>query len=126
VNDTIREIYGDVCAAVDVRDAAGGVMLLGMYGQESATRNDPHPHIAAITAVPRIRRVFITILLGKAFSVRVTPGMSVHDLLLAVQAKQGLPPCLVRLVHGGEQLDPVKLLTSYRIPDGARIHLVLQ
>ena len=71
-------------------------------------------------------QIFVKMLTGYSLTVNTQPYATVSKVLDIVHEKQGDPPNLVRLIFGGKQLEPSRMLAEYGVQKGSTLHLVLR
>lgn len=119
VKAAIKSAFGTV-PDMSVRDVAGAVIPEDLTHEE----HTDHPAIGAVyDDGSSSHTVTVSKMTGTKTSLNVRPGMSVHDLMLAIQADQGIQ---MPLIYSRTQLSPDGLLMTYGIRDGADIHLPLR
>ena len=71
-------------------------------------------------------QIFVKTLTGYSLAVNTQPYATVSKVLEIVREKQGDPPDQVRLIFGGKQLEPSRMLAEYGVQKGSTLHLVLR
>ena len=70
--------------------------------------------------------MYIKTLTGKTITLRVTSSLTVEDVKLLIQDKEGIPPDQQRLVFEDKQLEDRGTLRDYKIQPKSTIHLILR
>lgn len=68
-------------------------------------------------------QIFVKNLNGKSMAIMVSPSDTVESLRNKVEAKTGIPPSEQRLLYGGKQLSPERILADYNIQKESTLHL---
>jgi hypothetical protein len=68
-------------------------------------------------------QIFVKNLNGKTMTVMVSPADTVESLQDKIQEKTGIPPAEQRLLFGGKQLSPERILADYNIQKENTLHL---
>ena len=71
-------------------------------------------------------QIFVKTLTGYSLTVNTQPYATVSKVLDIVHEKQGNEPKQVRLIFGGKQLEPSRMLAEYGVQKGSTLHLVLR
>jgi len=71
-------------------------------------------------------QIFVKNLNGKSMAIMISPSDTVESLHEKVEAKTGIPPSQQRLLFGGKQLQPGRILADYDIQKENTLHLVLR
>lgn len=68
-------------------------------------------------------QIFVKNLNGQSMAIMVAPSDTVETLQKKVEGKTGIPPSQQRLLYGGKQLVPNKVLADYNIQKESTLHL---
>ncbi|NP_001153849.1 ubiquitin C-like [Acyrthosiphon pisum] len=71
-------------------------------------------------------QIFIKELNGKMTKFKVKTSDSIENLRAKIHDKLGIIPDKHRLIFAGRQLENGRTLSSYKIHDGSRLHLVMR
>ncbi|KAG1834918.1 ubiquitin-related domain-containing protein [Suillus subalutaceus] len=93
----------------------------------------PTLKVAAKTKPQRLRRghepevqIFVKNLNGKTMTLMISPTDTVENLMKKVQERTNIPPSEQRILFGGKQLEPSRILADYNISKESTLHLVLR
>lgn len=93
----------------------------------------PGLKIAMKTETQRPRRgpesevqIFVKNLNGKTMALMISPTDTVENLMKKIQERTDIPPSEQRILFGGKQLVPDKILADYNISKESTLHLVLR
>ncbi|KAG1745797.1 ubiquitin-related domain-containing protein [Suillus occidentalis] len=93
----------------------------------------PGLKIAMKTEIQRPRRgpesevqIFVKNLNGKTIALMISPTDTVENLMKKIQERTDIPPSEQRILFGGKQLVPDKILADYNISKESTLHLVLR
>ncbi|KAH7907043.1 ubiquitin-related domain-containing protein [Hygrophoropsis aurantiaca] len=71
-------------------------------------------------------QIFVRNLNGKTMTIMISPSDTVETLSKKIQEKTGIPAAEQRILYGGKQLVPEKILSDYSIKKESTLHLVLR
>ena len=71
-------------------------------------------------------QTFVKTLTGKTIAVHIEPSATVSKLFHRIYEREGLPAADIRLIFGGKQLDPGRMLAEYDVQKGSTLHIVLR
>lgn len=71
-------------------------------------------------------QIFVRNLNGKSLAIMVSPSDTVESLKAKVEEREGLPASEQRLLYGGKQLEPGRILADYGVQKESTLHLVLR
>ena len=71
-------------------------------------------------------QIFVKVLTGHSLTVNTQPYATVSKVLDRVHEIQGHPIDQIRLIFGGKQLEPSRMLAEYGVQKGSTLHLVLR
>ncbi|GBE84538.1 Polyubiquitin [Sparassis crispa] len=95
-----------------------------LYAQPlQSTETETKTSTASSTAEVQI---FVRNLNGKSMAIMISPSDTAKTLMDKVQEKTGIPPEEQRLLYGGKQLVPERILSDYNIQKESTLHLVLR
>jgi hypothetical protein len=90
----------------------------------------PGLKIAMKTETQRPRRgpesevqIFVKNLNGKTMALMISPTDTVENLMKKIQERTDIPPSEQRILFGGKQLVPDKILADYNISKESTLHL---
>jgi len=63
---------------------------------------------------------------GRTITLTVSPSDTVDSLMAKVEERTQIPVDQQRLIYGGKQLEPGRLLSDYRVDRDSTLHLVLR
>ena len=71
-------------------------------------------------------RLIAKTLTGKTIVLKVEPSDTILSVKKKIQAKEGIPPELQGIIHGGKPIRDDKMLSDYNIQTNSLIHLVFR
>ena len=71
-------------------------------------------------------QVFVKTLTSKTITVDTQPAATVSEVMYKVHDSEGVPLSAMRLIFGGKQLEPGRMLAEYDVQKGSTLHLVLR
>ncbi|KAF8437170.1 ubiquitin-related domain-containing protein [Boletus edulis BED1] len=71
-------------------------------------------------------QIFVRTLNGRTITLTVSPSDTVDSLMAKVEERTQIPVDQQRLIYGGKQLEPGRLLSDYRVDRDSTLHLVLR
>ena len=71
-------------------------------------------------------QIFVKTLTGKTMTVDTQPAATVSKVMYQVHDSEGITLSAIRLIFGGKQLEPARMLAEYDIQKGSTLHLVLR
>ena len=71
-------------------------------------------------------QIFVKTLTSRTITIGIQPFATVITVMYKLHEKVGPPPHEVRLIFGGKQLDPGRMLAEYGVQKGSTLHLVLR
>ena len=71
-------------------------------------------------------QIFVKTLTGRTITIDTQPSATVIKVMYEIHEKEGPPPHEVRLIFGGKQLEPGRMLAEYDVQKGSTLHLVLR
>jgi hypothetical protein len=86
---------------------------IAMQKQTQARVRGPEPEV----------QIFVKNLNGKTMALMISPTDTVESLMKKVQERTDIPPSEQRILYGGKQLVPEKILADYNISKESTLHL---
>ncbi|KAG1840027.1 ubiquitin-related domain-containing protein [Suillus tomentosus] len=71
-------------------------------------------------------QIFVKNLNGKTMALMISPTDTVENLMKKIQERTDIPPSEQRILFGGKQLVPDRILADYNISKESTLHLVLR
>ncbi|KAF8138827.1 ubiquitin-related domain-containing protein [Boletus edulis] len=71
-------------------------------------------------------QIFVRTLNGRTITLTVSPSDTVDSLMAKVEERTQISVDQQRLIYGGKQLEPGRLLSDYRVDRDSTLHLVLR
>ena len=71
-------------------------------------------------------QIFVKTLTGKTITVATQPAATVSKVMYKVHDSEGVSLSAMRLIFGGKQLEPGRMLAEYDVQKGSTLHLVLR
>ena len=71
-------------------------------------------------------QIFVKTLTGRTITINTQPSATVSKVIYRIKEKEGTPPNDFRLIFGGKQLEPGRMLAEYDVQKGSTLHLVLR
>ena len=71
-------------------------------------------------------QIFVKTLRGRTITINTQPSATVSKVMYQIQEEEGTPPNDIRLIFGGKQLEPGRMLAEYDVQKGSTLHLVLR
>ena len=71
-------------------------------------------------------QIFVRLLKGSSITINTQPSATVRNVFKQIWEREGIPPAYVRLIFGGKQLEPGRMLAEYDVQKGSTLHLVMR
>ncbi len=71
-------------------------------------------------------QIFVKTLRGKTITINTQPSATVSKVMYQILEEEGPHPNDMRLIFGGKQLEPGRMLAEYDVQKGSTLHLVLR
>jgi len=114
-DDSTLEDYGLATGSIIQLSTPPGVKIAMQKETQKRVRG-PEPEV----------QIFIKNLNGKTMTVMISPTDTVESLMMKIQERTDIPPSEQRILYGGKQLVPEKILADYNISKESTLHLVLR
>lgn len=124
----------EVCNSTTIADLMSKypAFLCRFNGKEVMSYNDTVGQVGiasgALVQLEKRDRMHINVktLTGKSIPLNVQTHVSIEDLKLLLQDKEGIPPDQQRIICNGRQLEDGLTLSDYNIQPGSTLHLILR
>ncbi|KAG9090127.1 hypothetical protein FRC06_001215 [Ceratobasidium sp. 370] len=78
------------------------------------------------STIPTTVQIFCKTLTGRTITLEVAPDEEIYSVRCKIHDKEGIPPCQIRLIHSGRQLEDGRKLSDYKIGKESTLHMVLR
>ena len=69
-------------------------------------------------------QIFVKTLTGKTITIDTQPSATVSKVFYKIWEKESTPENYGRLIFGGKQLEPGRMLAEYDVQKGSTLHLI--
>ena len=124
LSGALAAVSGVTIVPKDDKQLCGDFDLLSLHSR-ALHWGKAGPPVLALEA-GKSTSIYVKTLTGKTITLKVNLSMSVEQLKLVIQEKEGTPAHQQRLVFVGQQLEDERILSDYKIQYESTLHMILR